>query len=95
MPFLCVWFATKADKYPYPFNVFILVSFIALQMYAISYMAYYFEFVFLMCWLVRCRFKIVIGRIGRDRGVKIKHDQISANKKLVKKYCVRFNLKDN
>lgn len=32
MPFLCVWFASKADKYPYPFNVFILVSFIALQM---------------------------------------------------------------
>lgn len=65
MPFLCVWFATKADKYPYPFNVFILVSFIALQMYAISYMAYYFEFVFFMCWLVRAGRGIVIGRLGR------------------------------
>lgn len=65
MPFLCVWFATKADKYPYPFNVFILVSFISLQMYAISYMAYYFEFVFLMCWLVRSGKRIVIGRFGR------------------------------
>ena len=67
MPFLCVWFASKADKYPYPFNVMIIVSFIAIQMYALSYMAYYFEFVLLMCWLLRSRFKFVFGSIGRDR----------------------------
>lgn len=67
MPFLCIWFASKADKYPYPFNIMILVSFVAIQMYAISYMAYYFEFVLLMCWLLRSKFKFVLGNIGRKR----------------------------
>ncbi len=69
MPFLCVWFAIKADKYPYPFNVFIIVSYIVLQMYAISYMAYYFEFVFFMCWFLKSDVKFVVGnlrRAGRD-----------------------------
>ena len=69
MPFLCVWFASKADKYPYPFNVMIIVSFIAIQMYAISYMAYYFEFVLLMCWFLRSKYKFVVGHIRkRTRG---------------------------
>ena len=67
MPFLCIWFASKADKYPYPFNIMILVSFIVIQMYAISYMAYYFEFVLLMCWFLRSKFKFVLGNIGRKR----------------------------
>lgn len=66
MPFLCVWFASKADKYPYPFNVFIIVSFIAIQMYALSYMAYYFEFVYLMCWLLKKKWKFVVGNLGRS-----------------------------
>jgi len=67
MPFLCVYFATKADKYPYPLNIFILVSFIILQMYSIPYMIYYIEFVLLMCWMVKSRIRIVVGKVGRVR----------------------------
>lgn len=61
-PFICVGFSKWADKYPYPFNALILLSFVVLQMYAITYVAYFLEFVVLMCWYLRSRVILVLRR---------------------------------
>lgn len=60
-PILMVWLAKKADKYAYPCNILILVSYVALNLFAIKYIAYFLEFVLLI--LLLSRKKVTIGRI--------------------------------
>lgn len=51
LPYLCRWFANKAEKYPYPLNAMILCIFVSLNMFDFTYMAYYIEAVVVLCWL--------------------------------------------
>ena len=55
-PFICIWFANISDKFRYPINVAILISFVAIQMFAVPYMNYLLEFVILLCISTRVRF---------------------------------------
>lgn len=55
-PFLCIWFANLSDKFQYPNNVAILISFVAIQMFAVPYMNYLLEFVFILCISTKVRF---------------------------------------
>lgn len=57
-PLICIWFANKLDKYDYPINVFILASFVMLQMYSLSYIAYLLEFTLLLCLSTKIRLVI-------------------------------------
>lgn len=57
MPIICVWFSQKSDKFSYPQNVFILTSFVLLQMYDFAYVAYFIEFTIIICWMNRIRVK--------------------------------------
>ncbi len=54
---LTLWFSKVAQRYPYPVNVFIFVSYVLLHMYSISYIAYFLEVAFILCILCRRKFK--------------------------------------
>lgn len=64
LPYLCLWFAKLADKYPYPLNALILCIFASLNMFDFTYMAYYIEAVIVLCWLFR-RSRKSIRYIGK------------------------------
>ena len=64
MVMITLWFARKAEKYPYPVNVFILVSYILIQMYSIPYVAYFLEATLILCLSYHVKF--VFGNKLRD-----------------------------
>jgi len=49
MALFSIWFIKKIDKYPYPINVFLIISFTAWQMYSVGYIMLYLEFTFALC----------------------------------------------
>lgn len=53
MPFICLWFARRIDKYPYPFNAFIICSFILLHLFDVMYIAIYLELTFFLCLIYK------------------------------------------
>ncbi len=53
---MTLWFAKMVDRYPYPANVFIYISYIMLHIYSVSYIAYFLEFSLILCLLCRNRF---------------------------------------
>lgn len=57
-PIVCFWFAKKADTAEFPMNVMLVTIFMVLQMLSLKYMAYMFEFVLLLNYGSRIRFKI-------------------------------------
>ena len=56
MPFIGLWFARLADRLPYPRNVLVIMTFIALQMYAFKYMGYLIEFNLIVYLATNVRF---------------------------------------
>lgn len=53
LPFFCLWFSRKIDKYPYPYNAFIICSFILLHLFDFFYVAVYLELTFILCWIYK------------------------------------------
>lgn len=51
-----LWCAKQVRKYPYPANVFIIISYAMLQTYSIAYMSFLLEATVIMCVLCRVRF---------------------------------------
>lgn len=50
-----IWFIKKADRFPYPINLFIIIAFTAWQMYPLGYIMLFLEFTFVLCVLYRIR----------------------------------------
>lgn len=61
-PVLCLLFVRWTDKYPYPFNGMILVSFVLMQMYDMRYILWYLEFVYILCLVYKNKTKRAIIR---------------------------------
>lgn len=55
MAIMAIWFIKKADSFPYPINLFIIIAFTAWQMYPLGYIMLFLEFTFVLCVLYRIR----------------------------------------
>ena len=49
----CLWFITKIDMYPYPYNAFIICCFVLMNLFDFSYIAVFVEYTLIICWLYK------------------------------------------
>lgn len=49
MALFSIWFIKLIDRYPYPINVFLIISYCAWQMYSVGYIMIFLEFTFALC----------------------------------------------
>lgn len=57
MALFSIWFIKIINKYPYPINVFLMISFTAWQMYSVGYIMLYLEFTFALCVIYNFKIK--------------------------------------
>ncbi len=60
IPWFCLWFVKRIDKYPYPYNAFIICCFILMNLFDFVYIAVFVEFTFILCWLYNRKNKRLI-----------------------------------
>lgn len=63
MPFICVGFSNLADRQKYPYNVLVLVSFLALQLYTTRYIVYLYEMVLIIFLSKKVKFTFSGNRL--------------------------------
>ncbi len=61
LPLFCLWFVKMIDKYPYPYNAFIICCFILMNLFDFTYISVVVEFTFILCWLYRKKNKLVLS----------------------------------
>ena len=49
----CLFFGNQIDKYPYPFNILIICSFVLLNLFAVRYVVFFIEFTIVACYLYK------------------------------------------
>ena len=53
IPFVCLWFCKKIDQFPYPYNALIICAFTLINLFDFTYVVYYLELLFIICYLYK------------------------------------------
>ena len=66
MALFSMWFIKIINKYPYPINVFLIISFTSWQMYSVGYIMLYLEFTFALCVIFNYKINSTKNRLNAE-----------------------------